>query len=196
MESIEDHIHHFDDLDSEIYLTEEDHDMFSQVDDKTLTEELEQYHKGYMHAIDDIRKIKLRSRDVAINKGSLNPNHPSSSQTGLGEGNEKQKEPVASREVEKETGNVRELEQMTPVKLGKTPPMFNLQNKLDKLKVLIPFSELLRNQEYRDTITNMIANQGESHPNILELTEDNPTIILGSKIESMDNDDEEVPPFT
>ena len=31
-EYIEDHIHHFGDLDSEIYLTEEDHSMFSQED--------------------------------------------------------------------------------------------------------------------------------------------------------------------
>ena len=62
----EDHIHHFSDLDSEIYLTEEEHDMFAQVDGKTLTKELEQYHKGYMHAIDDVRKIKLSNRDMAI----------------------------------------------------------------------------------------------------------------------------------
>ena len=41
----------------------------------------------------------------------------------------------------------------------------------------------------------MIANQGEAHPDILELTEDHPTIILGSKIDSVDSDDEEVPPF-
>ena len=41
----------------------------------------------------------------------------------------------------------------------------------------------------------MIINQGEAHPDILELTEDNPTIILGSKIDSVDSDDEEVPPF-
>ena len=41
----------------------------------------------------------------------------------------------------------------------------------------------------------MIANQGEYHPDILELTEDNPTIILGSKIDSMDSEYEEVPPF-
>ena len=78
-ESIEDQIHHFSNLDSEISLTEEEHNMFAHVDDKTLTEELEQYHKRYMHAIDDVRKIKLRSRDVTINKGGLNPNQPSSS---------------------------------------------------------------------------------------------------------------------
>ena len=79
-ESIKYHIHHFGDLDSEIYLTEEEHNMFAQEDDNNLEAELEQYHKVYMHAIDDVRKIKLRSRDVVINKGSLNPNHPSSSQ--------------------------------------------------------------------------------------------------------------------
>ena len=73
--------------------------------------------------------------------------------------------------------------------------MFNLQNELAKLKVSIPLNELLRNQEYRDTIMKMIANQGESHPDILELTEDNPNIILGSKIDIMDSEDEEVPPF-
>ena len=80
-ESIEDHIHHFGDLDSEIYLTEEEHSMFSQEDDNKYFEELEQYQKGYMHAINDVqRNIKLRSRDVIMNKGMLNPNHPSSSQ--------------------------------------------------------------------------------------------------------------------
>ena len=66
VDSAKDHIHHFGNLDSKIYLTEEEHDMFTQVDGKTLTEELEQYHKGYMRAIDDVRKIKLRNRDVAI----------------------------------------------------------------------------------------------------------------------------------
>ena len=37
--------------------------------------------------------------------------------------------------------------------------------------------------------------QGEAHPDILELTKDHPTIILGSKIDSVDNKYEEVPPF-
>ena len=45
------------------------------------------------------------------------------------------------------------------------------------------------------TITKIIANKGEAHSDILELTKDNPTIILGSKIDSVDNEDEEVPPF-
>ena len=102
---------------------------------------------------------------------------------------------MAPIEVGKESSNVRRLEPVAPVKPSKAFSMFNLQNELAKLKILIPFNELLRNQEYRDAITHMIMNQGESHPDILELTEDNPTIILGSKIDSVDREDEEVPPF-
>ena len=84
---------------------------------------------------------------------------------------------------------------MVPIEPIRTFPTFDLQNKLAKLKILIPFNELLRNQEYRDTIMHMIVNQGEAHPDILELTEDNPTNVLGSKIDSVDNKDEDVPPF-
>ena len=81
-ESIEDHINHFGDMDSKIYLTEEEHSMFSYEDaNNDFEEESEQYQRGYLHAIDDVqRKIKLRNRDVTINKGIFNQNQPSSSQ--------------------------------------------------------------------------------------------------------------------
>ena len=67
---VEDHIHHFGDLDYEIYLTEEEHSMFSQEDAiNDFEEESEQYQRGYLHAIDDVqRKIKLKNRDVTVNK--------------------------------------------------------------------------------------------------------------------------------
>ena len=41
----------------------------------------------------------------------------------------------------------------------------------------------------------MTRNKGEADLDILELTEHNPTIILGSKIDIVDSEDEEVPPF-
>ena len=51
-----------------------------------------------MHAIDDVqRKIKLRSRDVIMNKGRLNPNQPSGSQMNTEKRNEKQKEPIVQK---------------------------------------------------------------------------------------------------
>ena len=77
-ETIEDKIHHFGDLDSKIYGTKEEHNMYAQEDgNKVCEEELEQYQRGYLHAMDDVqRKIKFRSRDVVVNKGSLNQNQP------------------------------------------------------------------------------------------------------------------------
>ena len=63
---VEDNIHHFGDLDYEIYLTKE---------------ESEQYQRGYLWAIGDLqRKIKLRNRDVTINEGRFNQNQYSSIQ--------------------------------------------------------------------------------------------------------------------
>ena len=52
---------------------------------------------------------------------------------------------------------------------------------------------MLRNTEYREKITKMVKNQGDYHPDILEVIDDSPTIVLGYKIEYPD--DEEVPPF-
>ena len=104
--------------------------------------------------------------------------------------NEKQKEPVVLKEVEDGTQKIKEPKQTAPMDVDKICSMFNLQSEIAKLKISNPFNELLRNQEYRNTITKMIRNQGETHPDILELTNDNPTIVLGSKIDSVDSEDE------
>ena len=64
------HIHHFDDINAEIYLTKEEHNMFSHDDESTISvTNSKQYLRGYQNSIDDVqRKFKLRSRDVVINK--------------------------------------------------------------------------------------------------------------------------------
>ena len=54
--------------------------------------EKEQYQKGYLHAMDDVqRKIRLRNREVFINKGKANPNQPSTSSLNIERGKEMQK---------------------------------------------------------------------------------------------------------
>ena len=87
--------------------------MFAQEDDnKVFEEELEQYQRGYLHIIDDVqRKIKLRSRDVTMNKGMLNPNHPSSSQQNIEKRTEKQKEPMVYKEPENKIEKTKEVKQ-------------------------------------------------------------------------------------
>ena len=85
------------------------------------------------------------------------------------------------------------MKQVAPIEVEKVNSKFNLQNELSKLKISVPFNEFLRNNEYRDTITKMVRGQREFQSDILELTDDNPTISFGSKVESIDN--EEVSPF-
>ena len=44
-----------------------------------------------MDVIDDVKNIKLRSRDVVVNKGRLNPNNPYSIQMNTKKINEKKR---------------------------------------------------------------------------------------------------------
>ena len=62
--------------------------MFGQEDGSEESEiETEQYQRGYLHAMDDVqRKIRLRNRDVLINKGKENPNQPSTSSLNVEKG--------------------------------------------------------------------------------------------------------------
>ena len=74
--------------------------MFAQEDaNNDFEEELEQYQIGYLHAIDDVqRKIKLRNRDITVNKGRFNQNQPSSNQHKTEKKNERQKDHIVYKE--------------------------------------------------------------------------------------------------
>ena len=52
------------------------------------------------------------------------------------------------------------------VDVEKVVSTFNLQSELSKLKVSIPFNELLRNREYRIKISDMVRDQGDFQPDI------------------------------
>ena len=104
-----------------------------------------------------------------------------------------QKESLVNKEVENEIQRDKRMKQVASIDVERVRTGFNLQNELSKLKIYVPFNELLRNNEYRNTITKMVKGQGELQSDILELNDDNPTISFGSKVENLEN--EEVPPF-
>ena len=119
--------------------------------------ETEQYQRGYSHAMDDVqRKIRLRNREVFINKGKENPNHLSKSSLNVEKGKEVQKESLVNKAAENEIQRDKRMKQVAPMNVERAGPGFNLQNELSKLKIYVPFYELLRNSEYRDTITRMV----------------------------------------
>ena len=112
--------------------------------------------------MDDIqRKIRLRNREVIVNKGRLNSNHPSTSALNTEKGKEIQKDPIVNKEVENKIEKTKGTKQVIPVDVEKVNSVFNLQNELSKLKIYVPFNELLRNNECKDTITKMVKGKGE-----------------------------------
>ena len=97
------------------------------------------------------------------------------------------------KEPENKIEKTKEVKQPVLVDVEKVVSTFNLQTERSKVKNSIHFNELLRNSEYRNKITDMVRSQGEFQPDILEVVDDAPTIVFGSKIENVD--DEETPPF-
>ena len=55
------------------------------------------------------------------------------------------KNPVVNKEVENKTEKTKEMKQMAPANVEKVTSIFNLQNEISKLKIYVPFNELLRN---------------------------------------------------
>ena len=94
-------------------------------------------------------------------------------------GKEIQKESLINKEAENEIQRDKRINQMAPIDVERVGFGFNLKNELSKLKISVPFNELLRNNEYRDTITKMVKGQGELQFDILELNDDNPAISFG-----------------
>ena len=79
--------------------------------------------------MDDVqRKMRLRNRDVPINKGKANPNQPSSSSLDGEKGKGLQKEPYVSKEVENEIQRDKIIKRATPIDVEKIGAGFNLQN--------------------------------------------------------------------
>ena len=58
---------------------------------------------------------------------------------------------------------------------------FSLENEISKVKILVPFSELIKNNEYRKQILKMFKSDQISS-DILNLKDDYPTVLFGPKV--------------
>jgi hypothetical protein len=74
----------------------------------------------------------------------------------------------------------------------KTPFSFDIESEMDKIKISVPFNELIRNSEYRSQIINMLK-MGQTS-DTLNIQDDHPTILFGARVEESD-ESEEFPPF-
>lgn len=68
---------------------------------------------------------------------------------------------------------------------------FNLEREIAKIKISVPFNELLKNAEYRGKISKML--EAEETTDSLNLLDDQPSILFGPHVKA--NEKIDVPPF-
>jgi hypothetical protein len=192
IEQSEDQIHLFYEDDSKVYLTKEEHDRFLQEQDNALLMDSEEYRQGYQNVIFEFQKqYNLRNKNVVVNPNKVQVDQPSTSQKKKDpprkdmpeKDNPKDDAPKKSQDGKKDV-NIKEVE--------KSQSPFNLESEISKLKVSIPFNELIKNTEYRGQIMKMLK-MGETY-DTLNIHDDHPTFLFGPRVEA-DNDNDEVPPF-
>jgi hypothetical protein len=71
--------------------------------------------------------------------------------------------------------------------VGKTSSSFNFESEMAKIKIYVPFNELIKNNEYRNQIIKMLNMEKTS--NTLNIQDDHPTILFGPRVE--ENSDNE-----
>ena len=65
--------------------------------------------------------------------------------------------------------------------VDKSKSPFSLENEISKIKISIPFDEILRNDEYRKQIIGMLKYEHVSF-DILNLQDDYPTVLFGPRV--------------
>jgi hypothetical protein len=99
---------------------------------------------------------------------------------------------VEKKETQTKTLEKKEVEVQTK-ELEKPVITFNLKNKLNKIKILVPLIELAKNSLYKKQISKVINfSYSESRANVINLRDERPTIMFGPHIE---NDKYFVAPF-
>jgi hypothetical protein len=204
-ESLEDNIHCCDDVETNVFLTKEEHDKFIEENDKFMQErndmllmETKEYKKGYQNAIMQFQKqYNLRNKKVLANPQKGNPpkepqaNLPSSSQPkkdsstkdALEKGKQKEEPPKKVPETKRDA-IIKEVE--------KTQSSFSFESEMEKIKIYVPFNEMIRNVEYRSQIIKMLKMEEAS--DTLNVQDDHPAILFGPRVEEC-GDDGDVPPF-
>ena len=185
-EEPEESIHCLGEEDSEIFLTTEEHDESNQ---SKAEEEPSDFLKGYQHAIFEIQKqYNLRNRDVPITANKAQPKKGVSKAVENKKEEPKQATGKGDSLLEKKDNQAHDLSK----EVEKSTSVFNIQNEIAKIKISVPFNEILKVDKYRSKIVEML-NSPPGGADILNVQEDNPVICLGPRLEDEQND--EFPPF-
>jgi hypothetical protein len=188
-----------------VFLTKEEHDpfmdeneIFMQKNDERLLVEKEDYQRGLQNAIMQFQKqYNLRNKKVPANPPKGNPtkesqnNTPSSSRPKkdyvskdvVEKGKQKEEPPKKLPETIKDTV-IKEVEKISS--------SFNFESEMEKIKIYVPFNEMIKSSEYRNQIIKILNMEETS--DTLNIQDDHLTILFGPRVEESSEADE-VPPF-
>ena len=167
-------------------MTKDEHDNFvlqEEEDDQELVEEeFEDYHKSHLNAMMDLqRQYNLRTRNVVVDppkkapKGQALASQPTKNQPRREMVQQKPAQkyfPKASPSKEKELPkesipkekDLHKEEIKKELLIVESPaPHFNMQNEISKIKISVPYNEILRNIEYKGHLSKMIKSEDSSY---------------------------------
>jgi hypothetical protein len=103
---------------------------------------------------------------------------------------------VAASNREKEAQNP-QLVVKSPIpevkEILKPPSSFSFENEIQKIKILVPFLELVKNEDFKRYLSKMLQPEPSSHPtDSVNLQDEKPIVILGPLVEDRDDSS---PPF-
>jgi hypothetical protein len=105
---------------------------------------------------------------------------------------------VASSIKEKEIKN-HQIMIKAPVpeimEIMKSPSSFSFENEIQKIKILVPFLELIKNEEFKKYLSKTLQPKSSSNSTYsVNLQDEKPTVILGPMVEN--RDDSSPPSYT
>jgi hypothetical protein len=134
------------------------------------------------------KQYNLRNRDVPITANKAQPKKNVSKAVE----DKKEKSKVAEGKDDSPLDKKDIQIPSPPKEIEKSTSVFNLENEIAKIKISVPFNEILKVDKYRSKIVEMLNSQ-PGVADILNVQEDNPIICLGPRLE--DEQNEEFPPF-
>ena len=137
-------------------------DKFMHENDDLMSMESDEYRKGYQNSIMQFQKqYHLRSKKLFVvsQKGNQNKD-PQKNASSSNEPKNKihvKDVQVKGKQQEEPPKKVPEMQRNVIIKeVEKIQPPFNFENEKTKIKIYIPFNELIKNVEYRSQIIKML----------------------------------------
>jgi hypothetical protein len=105
---------------------------------------------------------------------------------------------VAASSKEKEAQNPQAVVKSPTLEVKeilKPPSSFSFENEIQKIKILVPFLELVKNEDFKRYLSKMLQHEPSSYPiDLVNLQDEKPIVILGPLVE--DRDDSSPPLYT